>query len=189
MKKQFVQNQYLTSCYELEDVFSPQECQKIIHSRGDSVDSTINSQELKLKKNISVRNSVSKYLSSTPQNMWIAERMVQIIDEVNKLYYHFRIQDIHGVQVIKYEPEGFYNWHMDLGRGENSTRKLSFIAFLSPTDNYSGGALKFSGVPQPIVQKQGKVVVFPSYIAHKVEPVTEGIRHSLVCWVYGPHFC
>ena len=36
--------------------------------------------------------------------------------------------------------------------------------------------------------KKGDLVVFPSYIDHKVAPVTKGIRYSVVAWYGGPPF-
>ena len=33
------------------------------------------------------------------------------------------------------------------------------------------------------------VIIFPSFLLHKVEPVTKGIRNSLVIFSYGPPFC
>jgi PKHD-type hydroxylase len=32
---------------------------------------------------------------------------------------------------------------------------------------------------------RGSIVVFPSFIWHRVKPVTEGIRYSLVIWNLG----
>ena len=34
----------------------------------------------------------------------------------------------------------------------------------------------------------GDVIVFPSFIDHKVAPVTKGIRYSVVAWYGGPPF-
>ena len=31
--------------------------------------------------------------------------------------------------------------------------------------------------------------MFPSYHRHAVEPVTKGVRKSLVAWFYGPCWC
>ena len=36
--------------------------------------------------------------------------------------------------------------------------------------------------------KPGYMIVFPSFLAHKVEPVTEGERISLAMWFWGPPF-
>ena len=34
-------------------------------------------------------------------------------------------------------------------------------------------------------KQQGDLVLFPSYMLHKVKPVTKGERNSLVGWVTG----
>jgi len=34
----------------------------------------------------------------------------------------------------------------------------------------------------------GSVIIFPSFVWHRVKPVTKGIRHSLVCWNLGYPF-
>ena len=35
---------------------------------------------------------------------------------------------------------------------------------------------------------QGTIIVFPSMLPHRVTPVTEGVRYSLVQWFSGPDF-
>ncbi|MBI4521691.1 MAG: 2OG-Fe(II) oxygenase, partial [Gemmatimonadetes bacterium] len=35
---------------------------------------------------------------------------------------------------------------------------------------------------------KGQAFLFPSYIGHRVTPVTRGIRRSLVTWCVGPAF-
>ena len=38
------------------------------------------------------------------------------------------------------------------------------------------------------LQKKGSIVVFPSFVWHRVTPVTKGTRYSLVSWYLGnPH--
>ena len=39
-----------------------------------------------------------------------------------------------------------------------------------------------------IEAKKGDLVVFPSFIDHKVAPVTKGTRYSVVVWYGGPPF-
>ena len=34
----------------------------------------------------------------------------------------------------------------------------------------------------------GSVFIFPSYMLHRVTPVTKGIRRSFVLWVGGSHY-
>jgi PKHD-type hydroxylase len=39
-----------------------------------------------------------------------------------------------------------------------------------------------------MAQKRGRILFFPSFILHKVHPVTKGVRKSIVAWVEGPKF-
>ena len=60
---------------------------------------------------------------------------------------------------------------------------LSVLGILN--DNYSGGEfIMFKDVE--IKLEQGDVLIFPSNFLypHKVEPVTKGVRHSFISWVF-----
>ena len=35
------------------------------------------------------------------------------------------------------------------------------------------------------IRPQGSIIVFPSFIAHQVTPITKGTRYSLVLWCVG----
>ena len=37
-----------------------------------------------------------------------------------------------------------------------------------------------------IIREKGRVLIFPSFLPHKVTPVTKGVRKSLVTWMEGP---
>ena len=39
-----------------------------------------------------------------------------------------------------------------------------------------------------ISKDRGNVIVFPSFLFHRVTPITRGTRYSLVCWFRGPEF-
>ena len=38
------------------------------------------------------------------------------------------------------------------------------------------------------IRPQGSVIVFPSFVWHRVTPVTKGTRYSLVLWTCGQPF-
>lgn len=61
---------------------------------------------------------------------------------------------------------------------------------LSDEDDYVGGDLElmFGDEPQKMIRKRGTILCFPSYVLHRVTPVTEGTRYSLVAWITGPQF-
>ena len=74
-----------------------------------------------------------------------------------------------------------------------TVRKISVSAILN--DGYEGGELMFRFLDQKthvnevtISHALGDVVIFPSYLDHKVAPVTKGIRYSVVAWYGGPPF-
>ena len=39
-----------------------------------------------------------------------------------------------------------------------------------------------------IKEKKGTIIVFPSYLVHRVKPVVKGTRYSLVVWFCGEPF-
>ena len=52
-------------------------------------------------------------------------------------------------------------------------------------DDYEGGELKIDGKDLKETIGAGNVIIFPSYMSHKVEEVTKGTRNSLVVWGIG----
>lgn len=86
--------------------------------------------------------------------------------------------------------EGHYDWHMDSSPPkEGIQRKLSISILLSDPSDFEGGELQFKNTEdQKILTKQGSIIVFPSFIEHKVTPVTKGVRYSAVTWSSGPSF-
>ena len=93
-----------------------------------------------------------------------------------------------GVQVASYSGGGHYGWHMDVGQGVVSTRKLSISVQLSDPADYDGGELEFLASGDCGPRTQGTLIAFPSFLVHRVRPVTRGTRWSLVSWVAGPSF-
>lgn len=85
---------------------------------------------------------------------------------------------------------GFYDWHMDSAPPENNIqRKLSCVVLLNDPSEFEGGELQFKGNnDENVLTKQGSIIVFPSFIEHKVTPVTKGVRYSAVTWALGPSF-
>ncbi len=110
-------------------------------------------------------------------------------------------------QFTEYAKNQFYDWHCDswdapydepenLDR-HNKMRKLSVSCLLTDPKEYEGGDLEFKAktsdgeeviiAPTEAVTK-GAVIVFPSFVWHRVKPVTKGIRRSLVMWNLGYPF-
>jgi len=138
--------------------------------------------------NDDIRQSNITFLHPSEDTRWIFEKVMATVNAANQ-YYKYDIVGIEPMQIAKYSGGGFYDWHMDVGKGVTSRRKLSVSVELSSPDEYKGGALFFKnqdGFKQ--IKDIGSATIFPSYLMHRVTPVTEGVRWSLVAWVFGKPF-
>ena len=56
-------------------------------------------------------------------------------------------------------------------------------------DDFEGGDFEINlSTPNKVNVKKGMAIFFPSFVLHRVTPVTKGIRKSLVIWVEGPRW-
>jgi len=135
-----------------------------------------------------MRSSDVTCLAPGLDTMWLFNKLDAAITKLNDSYQYDLLGFFEGVQVAKYSSGGKYDWHMDLGAGENSSRKLSLSIQLSVSDDYSGGDLEFQNINSPAERTIGTLVAFPSFLQHRVTPVISGTRSSLVAWVHGRPF-
>ena len=112
------------------------------------------------------------------------------------MFFNFTLNGYDAFQYTTYnsEKKGNYGWHMDMNMGSKTDdcepRKLSMTLLLN--DDFEGGnfeiALGDQIDPTVLPAKKGRALLFPSFILHRVTPVTKGIRRSLVIWCVGPKF-
>jgi PKHD-type hydroxylase len=115
--------------------------------------------------------------------------------EANANAFGVDLSFLGALQFTKYDSNniGHYDWHEDIFWESNSVldRKLSMVVQLSDPDSYEGGNLEFETAESPVkedLRKRGTIIVFPSFLRHRVTPVTKGIRHSMVAWMEGPRW-
>ena len=120
----------------------------------------------------------------------IARTYIDIANQVAGWGYVLTSQENTQIGRYKSADEGYYDWHMDSFPPKDGVqRKLSISILLSDPSEFEGGELQFKGIEdQKILTKQGSIVVFPSFVEHKVAPVTKGVRYSAVTWASGPSF-
>ena len=128
--------------------------------------------------------------------------LARFITQANQeALWNFDITEPEIVQIGKYEENQFYEQHIDsyikgsdvmaTGFGGGviipmlSQRKISASLLLNDESEYEGGDLIILNETVKI-KKQGSIIVFPSFMAHQVTPVTSGVRYSAVCWMAGP---
>ena len=140
-------------------------------------------------------------------DQWVYDTIWPFMIQANReAGWGYQIKAAESMQITRYRKCGFYNFHRD-GKGDHLSayhnpenaflhghvRKLSMTTLLS--SNYSGGEFQFASygkekceISTPEFSKVGSIVVFPSFMEHRVAPVTKGIRYSLVTWFVGPPF-
>jgi PKHD-type hydroxylase len=189
-------NEYLTAVAQFPGVLSADECRWLIdlplpaseaavEVRDGGVSAT---DEAVSRIDHGVRRTRIKSIPPGAESLWVFNRLGELVNRVNQAIFHFQLDQQLSVDVLEYDPSGYYDWHIDIGPGILSTRKLSLVTFLTPPDAYEGGNLCFMDKGEPLRLPQGTTVIFPSYMLHKVEPVTAGNRHTLVSWAHGPSF-
>jgi PKHD-type hydroxylase len=147
------------------------------------------------------RRSRVKFFDRAEYTFPIFDRMNNVIEEMNDRFYNFILNGYDAFQYTEYhhEEKGEYNFHMDTGFGDRcgdehfETRKLSVVMCLNrPGVNFEGGQFYMNTGNEKesfeVEMKRGRIIFFPSFLIHRVAPVTKGIRKSLVIWVTGPKF-
>ena len=144
--------------------------------------------EVSLKSQNSNRSVTVKGITYTPEFVGLFNIFQSFISEANSKFYNFDIS--HSFDPIQYTEyhstsKDEYTWHRDTNH--ITPRKLSIVIQLSDPSEYEGGDLQIKdySVGENIItikKQKGQIVVFPSYLLHRVTPVTRGTRKSLVWW-------
>lgn len=138
-----------------------------------------------------LRKSSVMFIENSKDNDWIYNKLAGLAVNCNNERYWFDLLGFHQeLQLTRYSAGYFFEWHLDFGAGEISARKLSMTIQLSDPNDYEGGDLQFM-INQNIVnapREKGTVIIFPSFIMHRVTPITKGTRQSIVGWVSGPPY-
>jgi PKHD-type hydroxylase len=143
-----------------------------------------------------IRSSSIKWIPKSNEWQWLYTKLFNMAMEANNTLWHFDLfTALDCIQYTEYYDVegGHYGWHQDIGPGPMSKRKVSITVQLSDSDEYEGGDLElFKGGDPSDADKaprgKGVVFIFPSFMMHRVTPITKGTRRSFVLWVGGTHF-
>ena len=148
------------------------------------------------------RNSDVTWLDDT----WIYKEIQPYVKLANEnAGWNFEWDWSESIQFTKYKLNQYYDWHADSyhkpynkknNKNEHGKiRKLSMTLQLTDGSEYEGGELEFdfrnnddgSNIAHVCekIRPKGSIVVFPSFVWHRVKPVTSGTRYSLVIWNLG----
>lgn len=129
-------------------------------------------------------------------NRFLTDMLWYFAKEANRNAFGFDIDYLPDIQYTKYSAaeDGKYDWHCDTFWANPTTydRKISIVIQLTDPSEYEGGDFQldpqYAQMPAEIIRAKGTVLVFPSFLNHRVTPVTRGVRRSLVSWIQGPKF-
>jgi len=168
-------------------------------TKRDLVKNPLSVKEIKqLKKK---RDSDIVWMSDN----WIYKEIFPYVRSANSSAgWNFQWSRAESCQFTIYTKGQYYGWHQDAweevyklpGTTQGKIRKLSMTVALSDQKEYSGGSLEFdfrkhSKIKSRVckeINSKGSLVVFPSFVWHRVTPVTRGTRYSLVSWYLGDPF-
>jgi PKHD-type hydroxylase len=166
-------------------IFSPAECDLIMElglREPQLAGRMMRAQYMRRKSNVA-------WLGVGANTLWLYEKLWQIFTSVNRWYSYGISGLVDEIQFTTYAAGDSIDWHLDTGTGQTSTRKISISVQLSEQADYLGGDLQFCGCTDlQDARRRGTIVVFPSFLAHRVSPVTSGTRFSLVSWAHGLPF-
>ena len=114
--------------------------------------------------------------------------------------YDLQLSGFEKFQFLLYGKGDFYKRHSDRNDKPESpsyikARRISVVIFVSNEnqdnhpDSYTGGSLVVwdsdrHKTPIRIHGEIGKLIAFPSNLAHEVEPILTGKRYSIVNWFF-----
>ena len=175
-----------------ETAFSGEECDRIVGlaAAAPSRDARLVGQT----QDHNLRRADLVWLDDVPGSDWVMDRIIDVVRIANRDVFGFDLQSFsESAQVARYDAarEGHFDWHSDIGDGPLARqRKLTMVVQLSEADDYDGGRLEV--MPSAHVHEaglgRGHATIFPSFLLHRVTPVTKGQRHSLTIWAHGPAF-
>jgi len=139
---------------------------------------------------------------------WVYKEIHPYVNQANQnAGWNFQWDYSESCQFTKYKKGQYYDWHCDSwdqpyvkqqpnDPSHGKIRKLSVTVTLSDPKEYKGGELEFDFRNQDPDKKsnirkckeilpKGSLVVFPSFVWHRVCPVKSGERNSLVIWNLG----
>ena len=175
------------------DLITPQEARYILNKSGFMASELVGSD-----LDTSVRKS---------ETLWISKNDPGVIDIYKRLKnkFHFNIENAEDIQVVKYQPGGFYKPHHDACCEDNESckdfikrggqRVLTILIYLN--DDFEEGSTKFPTLNLDLkAPKYGGVVFYPLDSAKKCHPdalhggnpVKSGTKYIANIWVHENKF-
>ena len=181
-----------TMMYSADPLFTKSECERI-----KKIGDLLQIQQAKtFGGDSSVRKGKVAWLPKSKDTSFIYDKIFSLSSKANDTNWKFDLIGLlEDCQYTTYESKedesgDFYGCHLDIDGPAGVKRKISAVVQLSDPRDYEGGELEIYTWDKPFYasKQQGSCLLFPSFLLHKVTPVTKGKRNSLVLWVSGKPF-
>ena len=183
-----------------KNAISDELCKQIIEEYDDSDDwkpGTINdyeineyrkcevvylSQEETLEKNLKTRKRIDERLFNI-----ITNNLQKYLKKYNSLGY-IQVTEDTGYMLLRYKTGDYVKKHVDTSSDQHRTLSCSLIL----NDDYAGGSFEVGHFHRGEILKttmplaKGDIIVFPSQMEHRVNPILSGERKVIVAWAWGP---
>lgn len=143
---------------------------------------------------------LEQYRNSTVSGVgsphWLYGIVEYYLQQANAATFHYDLGETQIIQYSTYAEGQQYTWHRDSGGPPDDRgriRKLSMSVQLDDPATFTGGEFQITNFAGNVLEPEefkprGSIIVFPSMCLHRVAPVTQGVRRSLVAWFLGPMF-
>ena len=184
--------------WKWENAITPERCQEIIDSAGDTFTPAGIGGSEDDSSAFRTDNKTRKTNIYWSQEQELFDMVGHYGASANRQgEWNLQTNAMESIQIGQYPTGGHYNWHVD-GLGiepmsapgneflDGKVRKISFVLWLN--DDFEGGEFEFhkSHIKNNVIKpKQGTILLFPSWVMHRVKPVKKGTRYSAVSWLVG----
>lgn len=140
---------------------------------------------------LAVRNTQVTFMPFNMETHRVYSKIADAFAVVNSHFFRCDLDCLGEEMQLGYydaKDKSHYEWHTDMDPGTGKiNRKLSMCLMLSDPTEFEGGDLQImtGKDPQTLEQTKGRAWFFPSYLLHRVTPVTKGVRQTAVVWATG----
>jgi predicted 2-oxoglutarate/Fe(II)-dependent dioxygenase YbiX len=119
------------------------------------------------------------------------KKLIDYITESNQNHFSFDLYNmcdskLFNINNYKVNQNVGYDWHKDSSQDHASDIKLTVILNLSEK-KYEGGKFHLYGIGElNMFNETGDVLIFKSFLLHKVDKILSGERKTLSIWMNGP---
>ena len=140
----------------------------------------------------SIRKTKCCYLEDVDSLAPVYEELSSIVKYVNSKNWKYNVCGWEPMHYLNYDVGDYFTWHIDTFPTPSTMtqRKISFSLGISHAHEYEGGhlELKMGNDSIKIKLRKNDIIIFNSFLLHRVTPITKGTRKALVGFLHGPNF-